>query len=467
MIEMYHEFSYWISENKNYSSPVIKDIISRLKRADKILNFSHDSNYLKELSQNSEFNQLGSSIKSQIKKSVKLYNEFIEDKKIYKKSQSLLKVGSLFANIGVAEARLHEIGVDVVVANELEPRRAKLYKEIYPLTSMICGDINELSIQQRFIDECKRNEIDVLMATPPCQGMSTAGKQLDDDERNQLIIPVIDIISNLKPNFAFIENVPMLLNTKINMHDKEDLIISHIKNYLEQDYNISITTINTEDYSVPQSRERVIILLSKKTKNIFWNIPEKNKKKVTMEDAIGDIPELDPVIKDITREELLSIFPEFEYRRKRAEQISKWHRPPHHIKRQVIAMMHTPTGQTAFDNEHYYPKKADGSPVRGYRNTYKRQNWDRPAYTVTMDNRKISSQNNVHPGRFNKETRLYSDARVLTLYEIMKIMSLPEDWNLPDSAPEAFVRRIIGEGIPPLFVKKVFAELLKEIKNEC
>lgn len=49
----------------------------------------------------------------------------------------------------------------------------------------------------------------------------------------------------------------------------------------------------------------------------------------------------------------------------------------------------------------------------------------------------------------------------------MKIMSLPEDWNLPDSAPEAFVRRIIGEGIPPLFVKKVFAELLKEIKNEC
>lgn len=130
MIEMYHEFSYWISENKNYSSPVIKDIISRLKRADKILNFSHDSNYLKELSQNSEFNQLGSSIKSQIKKSVKLYNEFIEDKKIYKKSQSLLKVGSLFANIGVAEARLHEIGVDVVVANELEPRRAKLYKEI-------------------------------------------------------------------------------------------------------------------------------------------------------------------------------------------------------------------------------------------------------------------------------------------------------------------------------------------------
>ena len=55
-------------------------------------------------------------------------------------------------------------------------------------------------------------------------------------------------------------------------------------------------------------------------------------------------------------------------------------------------MQHTPSGQTAFDNEVYYPVKADGKPVKGFRNTYKRQNWDTPAYTVTMDNRKISSQ---------------------------------------------------------------------------
>ncbi len=44
--------------------------------------------------------------------------------------------------------------------------------------------------------------------------------------------------------------------------------------------------------------------------------------------------------------------------------------------------------------------KDDNSLVRGYHNTYKRQNWDTPAYAVTMDNRKISSQNNVHPGRY-------------------------------------------------------------------
>ena len=126
-------------------------------------------------------------------------------------------------------------------------------------------------------------------------------------------------------------------------------------------------------------------------------------------------------------------------------------------------MQHTPTGKTAFDNEVYYPKKNDGTPVKGYHNTYKRQNWNTPAYAVTMDNRKISSQNNVHPGRVeyinDKGEVIYSDARALTLYEIMRVTSLPDEWNIPNNASEQFLRRIIGEGIPPMFVKKVFQNL--------
>ena len=136
--------------------------------------------------------------------------------------------------------------------------------------------------------------------------------------------------------------------------------------------------------------------------------------------------------------------------------------------RQVVAMQHTPTGCTAFDNKVYFPVKEDGTPVKGYHNTYKRQNWDTPAYTVTMDNRKISSQNNVHPGRLIRTEKngevIFSDARTLTLYEIMIIMSLPENWAAKTRASEAFLRRNIGEGIPPLFVKKAFLALKGEQK---
>ena len=45
----------------------------------------------------------------------------------------------------------------------------------------------------------------------------------------------------------------------------------------------------------------------------------------------------------------------------------------------------------------------------------------------------------------------------------MIVSSLPSDWPVPESTSEAFLRRIIGEGIPPLFVKKVF-EKLKEVQ---
>lgn len=190
----------------------------------------------------------------------------------------------------------------------------------------------------------------------------------------------------------------------------------------------------------------------------IWVLPDPDKKIITMRDAIGNIPSIDPFIKDISKEERDAMFPEYEAKKKRALKISRWNIPPHHVKRQVISMMHTPTGETAFDNKKYFPVKENGTPVKGYRNTYKRQNWDTPAYTVTMDNRKISSQNNVHPGRYlgvdeNGDT-IYSDARTLTLYELMLVMSLPSNWPVPEKTSEAFLRRIIGEGIPPLFVKK-------------
>ncbi len=373
------------------------------------------------------------------------------------------KALSLFANIGVAEAYLKDIGIDIKIANELVKRRANLYQAIYPETEMICGDITDLIIYNKILDKSLKAEIDIIMATPPCQGMSTAGQQLKDDKRNSLILPVLNLVKEIKPKYVFLENVPLILQTKIIFKRKETLITDVIKEVLGNDYNIRFSVIDTKDYEVPQTRERAIMLLSSKKEKNIWEIPKKSNKIVTMKDAIGELPELDPFIKDVSAEELLSIFPDYEKKKLKALKISKWNNPPHHIKRQVKVMMHTPTGCSAFSNPIYKPIKEDGTQVRGYFNTYKRQNWDTPAYTVTMDNRKISSQNNVHPGRFIKKDKkgnaIYSDPRALTVYELFLISSIPTNWPIPDNTQEAFLRSVIGEGIPPLFVKKVFENL--------
>lgn len=372
-----------------------------------------------------------------------------------------IKALSLFANVGIGESYLSETNVEVVLANELLKDRVEFYKHLYPETEMIMGDITEPDVLSLIVDRAKELGVNLIMATPPCQGMSTAGKKDEHDERNSLIKYAVKIIKEVNPDYVFFENVPEQLTTRIWHNGEFILIPDFLRLELGIEYNFSKdNVVNAADYSVPQYRERAIILLTKKTKKTQWDIPKKDSKVVTMKDAIGNLPSLDPLIYDIPYDEHLKVFPQYEEKKERGLSVSKWHCPPEHVYRQVYSLMHTPTGKTAFDNiDEYKPKKKDGTLVKGYKNTYKRQNWDTPAYTITMYNRTIGSQNNVHPGTYIGQDKdgsdLYSDARVLTIYEIMLVMSLPADWNIPDWATDNFIRSVIGEGVPPLLVKKI------------
>ena len=50
---------------------------------------------------------------------------------------------SLFANVGLAETLLDELGVKVKIANEIDDSRSKFYSHLYPGTHMITGDFVE------------------------------------------------------------------------------------------------------------------------------------------------------------------------------------------------------------------------------------------------------------------------------------------------------------------------------------
>ncbi len=377
-----------------------------------------------------------------------------------------IKALSLFSNVGIAETYLNEIGIDVVIANEINETRAKFYSHLYPEVNMIVGDITDKKIKEMIIVESKEKNVDLIMATPPCQGMSTAGKHDKNDERNMLIKYAVEIVKKIKPKFAFFENVPEQLTTNINYRGKNILIPDYIKSELDELYNFNNShIINAADYGVPQMRERAIFLLVRKDQNIIWKFPAKKEKPITLLEAIGSLPSLDPELYDLTHEEQMKIFPDYEKKKLEGLKISKWHYPPKHIYRQVFSLMHTPSGETAFNNiDKFKPKKKDGTFTKGFKNTYKRQSWDKPAYTVTMYNRTIGSQNNVHPGRYiGKDSDgydLYSDARVLSIYELMIITSLPHNWNIPEWTSEHLIRQVIGEGIPPLLVKKIMMELV-------
>ena len=381
-----------------------------------------------------------------------------------------IKALSLFANVGIAEAYLEEIGIDVVVANEIDPKRTAFYSHIYPKTNMIPGDITDSKIENKVVEYAIKNKVELILATPPCQGLSTAGKMDKWDVRNTLICHAVEIIKKIKPKYVFLENVPQQLTTKIKYNGAIIRIPDYVKKELEEQYIFNDNfVIEAADYGVPQFRERAIMLLVRRDLNWKWNFPPKTGI-VTLEEALGNLPSVDPEIYDVSYDEMIKLLPEYEKKKKEALEVSKWHYPPKHVYRQVVSMMHTPTGATAFDNiEQFQPRKKNGELVSGFRNTYKRQNWDKPGTTITMYNREISSQGNVHPGRLIGKDKLgydvYSDARVMTIYELMIMTSLPRDWNIPDGVTDHFIRCVIGEGIPPLLVKKIMEELV-DLKDE-
>jgi len=378
---------------------------------------------------------------------------------------------SLFASAGVAETYFEEHGVHVRVASELLHERVEIYRHLYPSVNMIEGDITNRTIYRRIIKEARNNQCDFILATPPCQGMSTAGLKLKDDPRNRLIMNVVKAIKAIKPRFAIIENVPEMLSTHIKIKDDWILIPRYLEKELGKKYNFNEKkVVNAMNYGVAQSRERCIILLSRKDTKIKWEFPEPSNEIITMRMAIGDLPSLDPNVTDISNEEREKLFPDYEKKRLAGISVSPWHMPPKHKLRHVIAMMHTPEGETAWNNEIFYPTLADGTKSKGYKNTYKRQWWDRPAYTITKYTSRIGSQENGHPGypivdSKNEKERIWSDPRTMTIFELMRLSSLPDDWNIPANASTNVIREILGEGVPPRLIESALISLERLIND--
>ena len=373
---------------------------------------------------------------------------------------------SLFANVGIAESMFDGIGVKMLLANEIDERRARFYSEVYPKTEMICGDITDESIRNCIVEKAIEKGVNFIIATPPCQGMSVAGNRDPEDPRNQLISYAIDIIKRVSPDFVMLENVPRQLSTKIRIGGEIIKIPEYIKKELEEEYLFNRKTLaKAKDFGVPQLRERNINLLVKKKWNFRWEFPEAVPV-VTLEEAIGDLPSLDPLLHEGIKL-TLEKFPDYEKKRIAGEQISKWHHPPVHPWRQVEWMMHTPTGTSAIFNEKFFTQKKDGTEIRAHHNHYRRMSWDKPARTVTMYNGYMSTLATVHPGRqYEKNGEiLYSDARVLSVYELFIVMSIPLDWPVPDWVDDSFLRFVIGEGIPSKMAKDILQNLLIRIRK--
>lgn len=345
---------------------------------------------------------------------------------------------SLFASAGIAEMNLNKCNINIVVANELLDIRAKVHSYWHPNASVITGSITDSDVKKRIIEQSKKKDVEFVLATPPCQGVSLIGKNKTNDEmlndpRNFLIFHAFEVVDQLNPKIVVIENVDRYLKMKFPYNNGFYNIEYILQDKYSKDYEITVDVYNAKDYGVPQSRNRCIMVMT--NKDYKYTKPDKQEP-ITVREAIGDLPSIESGEKTDLKNH---------YARK-------------HTPEQVLWMQHTPTGHSAFENSIYFPQKKNGDRLKGYMATYKRIEWDKPAPTITMRNDAISSQSNVHPGRL-LDNGLYSDARVLTLRELFILSSINPDIDVPAFVSDSQIRYMIGEAVPPKLMEAVCSNI--------
>lgn len=349
-----------------------------------------------------------------------------------------IKAISVFSSAGIGELLLKNTNVEVIAANELLPKRAECYSHFYSETDMHCGDITLDETQDYMVEAAKKGGAKMLIATPPCQGLSTLGKNkkqihYEKDKRNYLILSALNIIDRCDFDYVLIENVPTFLEMYFPYENDYFKLEEILNKKYDDKYIIEARVLNAKDYGICQSRPRAIIKMYKPDKKWSWPTTEAE---IPLRDAIGDLPSLESgETSDIP-----------------------WHFAKKHNERAVLALKHTPTGKSAIANEVYYPKKEDGTRIKGFHNTFKRMVWDQPCPTRTTFSGSMSSHNNVHPGRLLPDGT-YSDARVLTLLETFIVSSIPNDVDFPKGSTDTFIRTVIGESIPPKLMMKVIEKI--------
>ena len=204
------------------------------------------------------------------------------------------KFVDLFAGCGGLSLGMEKAGFTVAFASDIDPICSNTYIKNRPLDSekMFVGDIAVLN--EKFDDYKKYFiDIDMVCGGPPCQGFSMANRQrLINDPRNILYKEFLLFLQKTKPKFFVMENVKGMLK-------KIDEIISDIKIYLGEEYEVSYDIFNAKDFGVPQNRERLFMIgnrIGVSSKDIIKNIHKRKGtiRKFTLGEAICDLPILQP-----------------------------------------------------------------------------------------------------------------------------------------------------------------------------
>ena len=191
----------------------------------------------------------------------------------------------LFCGIGGFSKGFEKAGFNIVLGIDNWDVALETFEKNHNNSKILNADVRE--IKDEYYEQFK-DKTDIIIGGPPCQGFSMSGKRDINDKRNTLFEEMIRAVSIVKPKVVVMENVVGLLSMK-NPDGK--LVKETIKEkFNELGYNVESRILDASEHGVPQARKRVIFIGSRIGDVGF---PEPQSKKVTVGDALGNIPDVD------------------------------------------------------------------------------------------------------------------------------------------------------------------------------
>lgn len=393
---------------------------------------------------------------------------------------------SLFSGAGISDYGYLLAGYRFRVQVEMHPRRAALGRANFPGSVWLAGDVRQQHdrIVQNFEERCGGKPLALLVATPPCQGMSSSnssrGKRQTDaaklhEDKNRLALEAALLCRRLRPYVLVMENVRQIRTLRVAAQGEEKLFLETIKETIGDDYLIKDTSLNVAEYGVPQNRHRAVIVAVRKDKLRrgaesdgvgLWPTPTHGDSR-----PLKKLVSIDAWLRQMKYCSLDSSS------RESATSSDPLHFVPHYGEERyrLIADIPPNSGASAYENDccpHCAARgqsstaaackecgqilynrpvvEDDDGPrlIKGFKSSYRRMAPTEPAPTVTTASGHIGSDTKIHPW----------ENRLLSLRECTDLQTVPRsyDWSTALYPTEGkplinVIRDVVGEAFPPYF----------------
>lgn len=344
-------------------------------------------------------------------------------------------VMELFCGCGGTSLGFEMAGFEIVLGSDILIPAIETFRHNHPYASTILGDIKKITPEQ-VLDFLGNQSIDVLIGGVPCQGFSLNNrKRHQNDDRNFMYREFLRFVKILKPKVVVLENVSGMKSV--------GNFVNQIETELGQagDMVVKSKMLFAPDYGVPQKRSRLVFVGIKGKEFNFDSIQkthgeETESEYVTIKEAIGDLPSLNPnEKKDYYKSKPFCTYQKL--MRQNADGKLFNHKAPNHPKSTIEKIKSTKPGKPMYARFKQRIRLA----------------WD--ILSPTQVSGGIRPQFQLgHP----------EDNRGLTIRERCRIQSFPDDFEMKGGTVQGRVQT--GNAVPPLLAKAVAHSIKKYLSDE-